>query len=181
MAQLIVIILIVVLVKLLADYFKPIIQKSKPAQKGDFIDISEKWINADEMPYRKNDNLLDKRELAIFQMFQTILNESSYSVYPHLRLADLLKVPADTPNRQEYLYRIKERSLDMVVFESIQLMPVLVIKLKSQDDGKKQQINDDFTENALNTAGLKSMNISLNSPPTREQLIGNLQGLGLKL
>ncbi len=181
MAQLIGIILIAVLAKLLMDYIKPIVKKSKPAQNGDFIDISEKWINADEMPYQKNDYLLDKRELIIFQMLQSILNESNYCVYPHLRLADLLKVPADTPNRQEYLYRIKERSLDMVVFESNQLKPVLVIKLKSQDDGKKQQINDEFTENALNNAGLKSMNISLNSPPSREQFISNLHGSGLKL
>ncbi|MDD3364482.1 MAG: DUF2726 domain-containing protein [Syntrophomonas sp.] len=181
MAQLIGIILIVVLIKLLMDYIKPIVKKSKPAQNGDFIDISEKWINADEMPYQKNECILDKRELIIFQMFQTILNGSNYSVYPHLRLADLLKVPADTPNRQEYLFRIKERSLDMVIFESAQLKPLLVIKLKSQDDGKKQQINDEFTENALNTAGLKSMNISLNSPPSKEQLISNLRGLGLEL
>lgn len=181
MVQLIGLILFVVLVKLLMNYIKPIVKKSKPAQNGDFIDISEKWINADEMPYQKNDYLLDKRELIIFQMFQTIFNESNYSVFPHLRLADLLKVPADTPNRQEYLYRIKERSLDMVVFESIQLKPMLVIKLKSQDDGKKQQINDEFTENALNTAGLKSMNISLNSIPSKEQLISNLNDLGLNL
>ena len=181
MAQLIGIILIVVLIKLLMDYIKPIVQKSKPAPNGDFIDISEKWINADEMPYQKNDYLLDKRELLIFQTFQTILHESKYSVYPHMRLADLLNVPADTPNRQEYLFRIKERSLDMVLFESAQLKPVLVIKLKSQDDGKKQQINDEFTENALNTAGLKSMQISLNSPPGREQLISTLRGLGISL
>jgi hypothetical protein len=181
MIQLIGLVLIVVLVKLLMDYFKPIVQKSKPAPNGDFIDISEKWINADEMPYQQTDYLLGKRELVIFQMFQNILNESNYTVYPHLRLADLLKVPADTPNRQEYLYRIKERSLDMVIFESVHLKPILVIKLKSSDDGKKQQINDEFTEKALNTAGLKSINISLNSPPSREQLISNLHGLGLKI
>jgi hypothetical protein len=181
MLQLIGLILIVVLAKLVMEYIKPIVKKSKPAKNGDFIDISEKWINADEMPYQKVDYLLDKRELIIFQMFQTIFSESSYSVYPHLRLADILKVPADTPNRQEYLYRIKERSLDMVVFESIQLQPVVVIKLKLQDNAKLQQINDDFTEKALNTAGLKSMNINLNSPPSSEQLIINLRSLGLKI
>lgn len=181
MVQFIGLILIVVLVKLLMDMIKPAVNKSKSAPKGDFIDISEKWINADEMPYEKNERLLDKRELQIFQMLQNILDGSQYSVYPHLRLAELLKVPADTPNRQEYLYRIKERSLDMVVFESNQLKPVLVIKLKSPDDGKKQQINDEFTETALNSAGLTSMNISLNSPPSRDQLISSFNGMGLKL
>lgn len=180
MVQLIVIILIVVLAKMLINYIKPIIKKGQP-QNGDFIDISEKWINADDMPYQKNDHLLDKREFLIFKTFQNILDESQYSIYPHLRLADLLKVPADTPNRQEYLYRIKERSLDMVIFESTQLKPVLVISLKSQDDGKKQQINDDFIETALKTAGLKSMNITLNSPPSEEELRENLNDFGLKI
>jgi hypothetical protein len=181
MAQFIVLILLVVLAKMLINYLKPFLKNSQSTKNGDFIDISEKWINADEMPYRKNNRLMNKQEFQIFQMLQGILDGSQYSVYPHLPLADLLRVPADTPNRQEYLYRIRARSLDMVIFESQQLKPVLVINLKSQDDGKMQQITDEFTETALNSAGLKSISINLTSPPSKAQFISDLNGLGFKL
>ena len=55
MPQFIALVLIIVVVKLLYDYFKSIPAKEKPVPRGDFIDISEKWINADQMPYKKND------------------------------------------------------------------------------------------------------------------------------
>lgn len=181
MGQLLVVVLVVVLIKMLIDNIKPAFNKKKPSPSGDFIDISEKWINADDMPYQKNEYLFNNRELLIFNRLKDILDNSRYSVYPHIRLADLLSVPAGTQNRQEYLYRIKERSLDMVVFESSYLKPVLVVNLKTQEDGKRQQITDQFTEKALNTAGIKSIDMDLNSPPDREELQGYLRGFGLEL
>ena len=181
MVQFLSLILIVVLVKLLIDYIKPAFQKGKDAPSGDFIDISEKWIDADQMPYQKNNYLLDNRELLIFKLIKDILDGSSYAVYPHLRLADLLKVPTGIPNRQEYLYRIEERSLDMVVLESSQLKPILAINLKSPTETKRLQISDQFTEKALTAAGYKSMNIDLNNLPSKKQLLGDLREVGLKL
>jgi hypothetical protein len=181
MAQFLAVILIVVLIKMLVDNIKPFFNKNKPAPSGDFIDISEKWINADDMPYQINKYLLNKRELMVFKIFEDVLNKTRYSVYPHVRMADLLSVPTGTQNRQEYLFRIKERSLDMVVFDSSYLTPILVINLKSQEGSKRQQISDQFTENALRTAGLKSVAIDSNNPPGREELLQILRGLGLGL
>jgi len=179
--QVIIAILIVFLIKIIIDKITPAFRKSKSDQKGEFIDISAKWINADEMPYKKNEYLLDNRELVVFQMIKDILDKSCYTVYPHLCLADLLKVPMGTQNRPEYLYRIKERSLDMVILESSRLRPVLAVNLKSQGDGKKQQISSQFTENALKSAGLKYINIDLNDPPSHEQIRSNIRELGLDL
>jgi len=180
--QILAAILIVVLIKLLIDNLKPMFDSKKKSPKsGDFIDISEKWINADEMPYQKNDYLLNNRELLIFKRLKDILENSRYSLYPHIRLADLLSVPPVTHNRHEYLVRIKERSLDMVIFESSYLKPVLVVNLRTQDDGKRQQITDQFTEKALYTAGIESIDMDLNNPPDREELLNNLRGSGLEL
>jgi len=180
--QILVAILVVVLIKLLIDNLKPVFSNKKKSPKsGDFIDISEKWINADDMPYQKNEYLFNNRELLIFKRLKDILDNSRYAVYPHIRLADLLSVPAGTQNRQEYLFRIKERSLDMVVFESSYLKPVLAVNLKTQEDGKKQQITDQFTEKALNTAGIKSIDLDLKNPPESEELQGHLRALGLEL
>lgn len=181
MGQLLFLVLVVVLIKILVDNLKPMFNKKKPSPSGDFIDISEKWINADEMPYQKNEYLFNNRELLIFNRLKDILDNSRYSVYPHIRLADLLNVPAGTQNRQEYLYRIKERSLDMVVFESSYLKPVLVVNFKTQEDGKKQQITDRFTEKALYTAGIKSIDLNLDSPPDHEELQSHLREFGLEL
>jgi hypothetical protein len=177
--QFIGLILVVVIIKLLIDNLKPLFNKTKSSPTGDFIDISEKWINADVLPYQKNEYLFDNRELLVFKRLQDILEHGLYSLYPHIRLADLLSVPASTQNRQEYLFRIKERSLDMVVFESAYLKPVLVINLASQGDGKRKQITDQFTEKALHAAGIKLIDIDLNDPPDSEELLANLRGFGL--
>jgi hypothetical protein len=168
------------MIKLLIDNLLPLFKK-KSSPSGDFIDITEKWINADAMPYQKNDYLFNNQELLIFKRLQEILVTSRYTVYPHLRLADLLTVPAGTQNRQEYLFRIKERSLDMVIFESSYLKPVLVVNLKTQEDGKMRQITDQFTEKALSTAGIKSIDMDLSNPPDSDHLRSNLRRLGLEL
>lgn len=181
MVQLIAAILIVVLIKLLADNLKPVFNKKKPARSGDFIDISEKWINAEDMPYKRNEHLFNKRELIMFKIFKVVLDKTQYSVYPHVRMADLLTVPTGTVNRQEYLFRIKERSLDMVIFDSSYLTPILVINMKSQEMSKRQQISDQFTEKALRTAGIKSIDIDLVNPPNKEELLSILRGSGLDL
>jgi len=181
MAQLLGIILVVILFKLISNYLKPGFPKSKPSPKGDYIDVSEKWISTDDMPYKKNDYLLDRHELSVFQLIDDLLQETVYTVYPHIRLADLLSVPTETPNRQEYLFRIKERSLDMVIVEANQLKPVLVINLESPGNGKKAHLPDPITENALKSAGLKSTSINLYSPPGKEELAAKLRGLGLEI
>jgi Protein of unknown function (DUF2726). len=181
MGQLVVLILVVVLIKLLVDNVKPMFNKNKSSPGGDFIDISEKWVSTDAMPYQKNDYLLNNRELLIFKRLNDILLNSRYSLYPHIRLADLLKVPPATQNRQEYMFRIKERSLDLVIFESAYLKPILVINLRKSEDGKQQQIADQFTEKALRAAGIASMDLDLNDPPEPEAIRDKLRTFSLEL
>lgn len=179
MVQIIGAILIFVLIKLLFDLIKPTLPKTSPPTKGDFIDISEKWINTDNLPYKKNDSLLSQRELGILRLFQEVLPLSRYAVYPHLRLADLLQVPAGSQNRQEHLFRIKERSLDLVILAVDQLQPVLVVNFTHRNDGKREQTADQFTENALRSAGYELMTVDPDNPPSREQIITELSGFGL--
>lgn len=179
MPQLIVAILLVVLIKLLIDYIKPALPKKPPAPPGDFIDISEKWISADEMPYQKNDRLLNEPELACFHMFQHIVADSRYTVHPHIRLADLVKVPPGTINRQEYQFRINERSVDLVLLEASVLQPLLGINFAYSGDSQRQQISDQFTVKALRTAGLGVMTVNLDNPPGREQILRDLSGCGI--
>ncbi len=175
------VIIVVVIIKLLVDSIKSTAVKSKPAPRGDFIDISEKWINADQMPYRRNDYTLPNRELLIFRALQDLFKDSIYTIFPHVSLTDLLIVPTGTENRQEYLHRIRERIVDMVVYEAENLKPALVVNLKSAEGSKRQQISDQFTENALKTAGYKSITLDLNELPGQEELVWTLRAAGLKL
>lgn len=181
MSPLIAVIIAVVIIKLLVDSIKTTTVKSKPAPRGDFIDISEKWIHADQMPYKKNDYPLPNRELMVFRALQDLFKDSLYTVFPHVPLADLLIVPTGTENRQEYLHRIRERNADMVVYEVESLSPALVISLRSAEGNKRQQISDQFTENAIKTAGYKSISIDINELPGQEELVWKLRAAGLKL
>ena len=181
MPQFIALVLIIVVVKLLYDYFQSIPAKEKPAPRGDFIDISEKWINADQMPYKKNDYPMPNRELMVFKAFQELFREGAYTVFPHVPLTDLLVVPTGTENRQEYLHRLRERIADMVIYDMKDFKPVLVVNLRSADSNKRQQISDQFTENALKTAGYKAITVDLNELPGQEEMVQKLRGAGLKL
>lgn len=181
MGQLIVAFLVVIVLKLLFDNLKPAFNKGKSQQSSEFIDISEKWVNTDDMPYKINEYLLDNLELVVFKRLKDILENSRYSVYPHIRLADLLSVPAGAQNRKEYLFRISERSLDMVVFESAYLKPVLAVNLTSFPGGGRQQVIDQFTKKALHTAGLKAIDLDVNSPPSRDDLLNILHRSGLDI
>lgn len=179
MAQFIGVILVFVLIKLLFDLIKPALPKTPARAKGDFIDISENWINTDVLPYKKNDSLLNQRELRILRLFQEVLPLSRYAVYPHLRLVDLLQVPAGSQNRQEHLFRIKERSLDLVILDADQLRPLLVVNFAYQTDGKHEPTADHFTENALRRAGYELMTVDPGNPPNREHILNALSSFGL--
>ncbi len=181
MVQILLALLFVFLTKFILDSLKPIIKQKQAPPKNDYIDISEKWINADDMPYQKIDSLLNTRELAMFKMLQDTLAKTSYVVYPHVPMADLLTVPAGTQNRQEYLFRLKERSLDVVIFDSFSLRPILAVNLQSRVDGKRQQISNQFIANALRSADLKSIEIDLNTPPTADELLRIMRRAGLAL
>ena len=179
MPQLIIAILLVVLIKLLIDYIKPALPRKQPAPPGDFIDISEKWISADDMPYQKKDRLLNEQELACFQMLQNVIPDSRYTVHPYIRLADLVKVPPGTVNRQEYQFRIDERSVDLVLLEASLLQPLVGINFAYSSDSQRQQISDQFTAKALRAAGLGFMTVNLDNPPGQEQLLRDLRGCGI--
>lgn len=181
MPQLIGVILVLILIKLLLDQVKPLFPKPQETQKGDFIDISEKWINSDNLPYQKNLRLLNERETALFSMIQDILVNRPYLIYPRIRLADLVNVPPGSTNRQEYQFRIEERSVDLVIVTAGDFQPLLGINLTSSRDSQRQRISDQFTAQALRAAGLAYITVDLDNPPQRQQLQTDLGNCGLSI
>jgi len=181
MPQLLLAILVIVVIKLLVDAIRPAPGNRSRSEQGDFIDISEKWIQADHMPYRTKETLLDDQELPIWNLLAEILARSRFGIFPHVRLADLLLVPPGTSNRKEYQFRIDERSVDLLVVDQAQLKPLAGIILAAPGSSEADLVSAQFTARALAAAGLECITINVDEPPSREALTGSLRKLGLDL
>jgi len=179
MVQALGVIIILILTKLLFDFLKEQFARPNQPGKGDVIDISNAWIDTTAMPYNSKDNLFNAKELHIYRMLNDLLAGNNYTVCPRMRMADLLAVPGETENRQEYLNRINERSLDLVILEASQLKPLVVFKLELPNDGRKKQLNDRFIEKVLAAVKLPLITLNLNNPPDQTQLASQLRNVGL--
>lgn len=184
MAQLIGIVIIIVIGKIVFDYVKDQVGLKNIAKKkktGDVIDLSDAWIDTSSLPYQLKESPINKRELAVYDLVEEVLLATQYTVSVKTQMADVLTLPRQTNNYQEYLNRIKERTFDLVILERPALKPVLVINMTSQNDQKKKQISDQFRENALTAAGLGSITIDSNADWNEAMLLKKLRSAGLKL
>ncbi|MGR6836479.1 DUF2726 domain-containing protein [Syntrophomonas erecta] len=184
MLQFIGFLIVIIAAKLLYDLFKEHqtqrkTQKSK--KSGEIIDISSHWIKVDDMPYRKREYLLSPRELALFQSLSNILKNTSYIVFPKVRLVDVLQLASDTDNRQEYYERVKERNIDLLVCELPELKPVLMVIVENQIEGKRKKMGDRFTGRVAKTAGIKCLHFSPSHLPSEDELHKQLTGVGLAI
>lgn len=184
MTQFIFIVIATILIKLLWDVYKGQTQKktnSRPSsQKGKVIDLSDAWIDLDDMPYSCREYLLSGRELAIYHMLLEILPGESYVVLPRVRLADVVIVSPEARNRMEHIKLIKERSFDLLICAVQDLKPIAAINFATEIEGKKKQLADRFTHKALTAAKLPSLDLRPDSPPSAPELISMLHNLGLQ-
>jgi len=182
LGQIIVLIIFLVLAKIIWDSYKGnhinVKNKSK-SKSGEVIDITDAWIDLNNMPYRKKEYLLVGRELAAYQNLIELLADTPYSVFPKIGLSDILSVPTETNNRQEYYHRIKERSVDYVICEGPELKPILLILLEGKPEGKKKQLVDRFTKKAAEAAQINYLNLNLSNLPGTEELLNALENKGL--
>ena len=189
MAQALALIIIAIILKLLWDYIRAQIpnqqqktkQSKKNKRKGEVIDISDAWINASSLPYGSREFLLSNKELALYNEIEAVLANSPYVIAPKIRMAEVLTVSPQADHYQEYVARIKERVLDMVILEKPALKPVLVIHFEGMNDQRKKQIADQFKERALKAAGLPSITLSLNHDLDQHQIEKELRKAGLHI
>lgn len=189
MGQLIGLAIIAILAKLFMDLYKQQFpskesnKKQKKAKKGQVIDISEAWVDTSAMPYNKKNSLLNSKELASYHLLADLLSSSPYIIYPHMRMSEILNVPASTKNRNEYVQRIEERRLDLVIIDSRELSPILAVKLETNNGAKKKQLSDRFTEKVLESAGLPYISLDLDKVQEidRTELFEQLRKSGLTI
>lgn len=183
MLQVILLLTLLIAAKLIWDIYKdqkPSAPKTR-SKAGQVIDLSNAWINPDDLPYKKREHLLSGRELALYQILNDMVDINNYVIFPKVRLADLLSLPAHAKNREEYLHRIKEKNVDFLVCERENLKPVLVVLGEGKSEGKKKQLTDRITRSSIEAAGITVISINLSNLPAPDDLLKNLEVLGLEL
>jgi len=182
LGQFILAIIAIVFIKLLWDVYKEQTNKkdSRPSQKGgEVIDLSNAWIDLEDMPYNQRDYLLTGKELALYNLLQDSLPVEEYVVLPRVRLADFINVSPEAKNRIEYANRIKERSADILICEANNLTPVVVVLFEAEAESKKKQLADRFTRKVCEVIGLPCFSLKPAAPPSLSELKIVLRKSGL--
>lgn len=183
MVQIIGLAIILLIAKLIVDFvkeqfsFKGSQTKSK---SGDFIDISDAWVDTSVLPYIKKDRVLDLKALSFYNSLNELLIGKNYIICPRMQMSELLSV-TESPKQQEYVQRLKERTLDLVVLEASTFKPVLVFNLEETEPGKNRQLSNHFTAKALQAAGLPLMTINLTQNLKPQYLVQELRKYGLNI
>jgi hypothetical protein len=181
MAQFIALVIILIIAKLVVDLVKDQLNRNKGNQKnGEVIDISDSWVDTSSLPYQKKVQVMNPREIAVYHSLVEVLDESDYIIAPHLHMSELISV-SDDPRQQEYLQRLKERDLDLVILEANTFRPMLVISFIDDEIGRKQQLSNNFTTKALKAANLPQFEINPSNPPAGLPLLTELRRHGLKV
>lgn len=182
MGQFILAIIAIVFIKLLWDVYKEQTNKNnhRSSQKGgEVIDLSNAWIDLDDMPYNQRDYLLAGKELALYKLLQDALLVEHYVILPRVRLADFINVSPEARNRVEYASRIKERSADILICDASNLTPAAVIIFETES--KKQQLADQFTRKVCDAVGLPCLSLKSATPPSLSELKAALKKAGLHI
>jgi hypothetical protein len=184
LAQFILAIIAIVFIKLLLDVYKEHINKkdSRPSQKGgEVIDLSNAWIDLNDMPYNQRDYLLTGKELALYKLLQDAFPVEDYVILPRVRLADFISVSPEARNRIEYANRIKERSADILICEASNLTPVAVVLFEAETEGKKKQLADQFIHKICDAVGLPCLSLKTATAPSISELKAGLKKAGLHI
>lgn len=173
MLQFIGAVIIIVAAKMIYDLYKQQTQNhKKPSPKGgEIIDLSEKWIDMAQMPYRKRDQLLNAREMLVYENVSDLIDPATHRIFLKVRLVDILQLAAEVTNRQEYYERVKEKSIDLLVCRLPQLSPVLAIQIDPpSSEGKRKLRAERFLRGALESAGIGFLSVNPNQLPDPQEV-----------
>ncbi|NLB89491.1 MAG: DUF2726 domain-containing protein [Syntrophomonadaceae bacterium] len=179
MGQLILAGLAIIALKLIWDVYQDYQNKNRnKTKKGQVIDLSEAWIDMDNLPYQKKDSLLSRTELTLFHLLKDTIDPEKFVVLPKVRLEDIMSSSPNAHNAEEHLYRLKERSVDFLICSLPDLKPQLVV-FSEGTDSKKKQLSDRFNKKASEEAGIPIMSLNIASLPSPSELAQNLMKMGV--
>lgn len=170
MGQLILAGIAIVALKLIWDVYKDYQEKPNPKKKGQVIDLSEAWIDMNDLPYKKKGSLLSRADLALFIILKDVINSENYVVFPKVRLEDIIHSAPNVNNADEYLHRLKEKSADFLICSLPDLEPQVVIISENPSDNRIKQLGDTFNKRASEEAGLAVVTINTGNLPSHPEL-----------
>ena len=117
---------------------------------------------AKKLPYEMKSFLLSKAENSFYKVLCHIVGDD-YSVYPKIRLADIVAVKKKTKNYMSYFGRIKSKHVDFVLCDKFS-KPKIVVELddKSHNSAKTKE-SDKFKNELFNKIGLKLVRVKVQS------------------
>lgn len=174
-----------ILLKLLWDVYKektmPEPPKTKPKKGGKIIDISEAWIDMNNLPYTKKESLLSPAEKEVYGMLNQVFKEGNFLVFPKVRLSDFLHVDPHISNSPEYLKRINAKSVDFLICRQGNLEPVLIIQVHEGSNAKKEQIAENFLEKSAKAAKIPVLALNFANLPSLPDLSRKLREEGVNI
>lgn len=180
MGQLILAVLAIIGLKLIWDVYQDFQNRgSNKTKKGQVIDLSEAWIDMDNLPYQKKDSLLSRSELALFHLLKEAIDPEKYVVFPKVRLEDIMFSSPNAHNAEEHFYRLKEKSVDFLICSLPDLKPQLAVFGEGTSDSKKKQLSDRFNKKASEEAGIPIMSLNTSALPSASELARDLMKMGV--
>lgn len=126
---------------------------------GALIVLVQIILRARRMPYEARGRLLTSAELSFFQSLREAAGDD-FSVFPMVRIADLLRVKKGAQQYMSWQNRISARHVDFVLCDPETLTPTLAIELDDESDERPDQTRQDqFVDSAFDAAGLELLRI----------------------
>ena len=113
----------------------------------------------EHLPFKRKEFLMNIPERKFFEELQNIISDN-HVVFPQVLLSSIVKVISSRKDFWKYYNKINRKTIDYVIFEKPYFMPVLAIEYDGRThDRDDRQERDDFVDNVLNSAGIKSFHI----------------------
>lgn len=121
------------------------------------------------LPYRVKKYFFSKTE----QEFLRILNESidrkQYTIFPKVRLADIVEVTATEKEYQGWWNKIKSKHVDFLVWDVQDGKVALVIELDGKSHQSEKMIDrDDFVNKLYEKVGIKLIRVAVGTDFKKE-------------
>lgn len=114
----------------------------------------ERHDRAEALPYRRAKHLLSKGERAFwYPLYRAV--KGKFRIFCKVRLADVVRAPADIPDERRWFRKIARYHVDFVICDPHTTEPLLVVELDDRTHRtKEQRERDQFKQDVLGAGGL---------------------------
>lgn len=105
-------------------------------------------VKREKMPYTMNKSILTDREKQFMKKLEPAARELGLTVYPKVRVADIVSVNKGTKERQKWFNMISSKHIDYVLCDKEQNISLLV-ELDDRTHDKANAAKNDEFKNAL--------------------------------